>query len=202
MPSKSKQVVTDEDLRAPRIVTTTQLARLLLLSERRIFQLLRGGVLHHAVDEDTGRELKGRFRFVASLHAYLKYQRNELGADDVIELRYLENRGRRMAALAEAEEMRLAQLKGKMHRSEDIEFVIGQIFGAIKARFLALPSRTARLLIAKADFYEITAILQAEVEAALSELRTINSDMFRVENEQYLANLFPNGAKAGGNGEG
>jgi phage terminase Nu1 subunit (DNA packaging protein) len=189
-----------EDLSAPSIVTTMQLARLLLLSERRIFQLLRAGILRHAVDEDTGRELKGRFRFVACLHAYLKYQRNELGADDVIELKYLENRGRRMAALAEAEEMRLAQLKGTMHRSADIEFVLTNIFTAIRNILLAVPSRCARLLLGKTNILEVTAILEREVEFALNELVAINADMFKAENDAYLASLSPNGTKPSSNG--
>jgi phage terminase Nu1 subunit (DNA packaging protein) len=191
-----------EHVSAEGAVTTTQLARLLLLSERRIQQLVRAGVLKHAFDEDTGRELRGRFRFVANLHSYLKYQRNELGrSDDVTELRYLEGRSRRMTALAEAEEMRLGQLKGKLFRAEDIEFVVTQVFTAIKNKLLAVPSRVGRLLIAKTDIVEITTLLKDEVELALTELTTIDRSMFAAQNEAYLASLFPNGAKPNGNGE-
>jgi phage terminase Nu1 subunit (DNA packaging protein) len=181
-------------------VTTTQLARLLLLSERRIQQLVRAGILKHAFDENTGRELRGRFRFVPNLHAYLKYQRNELGGDDVSELRYLEGRSRRMTALAEAEEMRLGQLKGKLFRAEDIEYTFTQIFTAVRAKLLAVPSRTARLLLGK-DFGEIVGVLQREVELALTELTTIDRSMFAAQNEAYLASVSPNGAKSNGNGE-
>jgi phage terminase Nu1 subunit (DNA packaging protein) len=190
-----------EHVSAEGSVTTTQLARLLLLSERRIQQLVRAGILKHAFDEDTGRELRGRFRFVPNLHAYLKYQRNELGSDDITETRYLDGRARRMTALAEAEELRLALLKGKLHRAEDIEFVITQIFTGIRAKLLAIPSRTARLLIGKTDFSEIVATLQAEVEFALTELVAIDRSMFTAQNEAYLASLFPNGGKPNGNGE-
>jgi DNA-binding transcriptional MerR regulator len=38
------------------VITTTQLARLLPLSERRIQQLVRAGILKHATDDD-GRKL-------------------------------------------------------------------------------------------------------------------------------------------------
>src|SRR5689334_21026795 len=96
---------------------------------------------------DTGRELKGRFAFIPNLHAYLRYQRGELRYDDDTETLYLDSRARRMVALAAAEEIRLAELKGRMHRTEDIEFVFTQIFTAIKNILLAIPSRTGRLLM-------------------------------------------------------
>jgi phage terminase Nu1 subunit (DNA packaging protein) len=182
-------------------VTTTQLARLLLLTERRIQQLVRADILKHAFDEDSGRELRGRFRFVPNLHAYLKYQRNELGGDDVTETRYLNARSRRMSALAEAEELRLKQLKGELHRSTDIEFVMTNIFTAVKARLFSIPSRVTRLLIGKTDFHEIFDLVMREIEGACSELVEVNAAMFAAQNEAYLASLFPNGAKHNGNGE-
>jgi phage terminase Nu1 subunit (DNA packaging protein) len=190
-----------EHVSAEGTVTTTQLARLLLLSERRIQQLVRAGILKHAFDEDTGRELRGRFRFVPNLHAYLKYQRNELGSDDVTEIRYLDGRARRMTALAEAEELRLKQLKGKLHRSEDIEFVMTNIFTAVKAKLFSIPSRVTLLLIGKTNFQEIFDLIMREIEAACSELVEINAAMFARENDQYLASLVPNDAKSNGNRE-
>jgi hypothetical protein len=100
---------------APGTVTTTQLAKLLLLSERRIQQLTRAGILKHAFDEDTGREVRGRFRWIESIQAYIRYLRQELGSEDATETRFLDARSRRMIAVAEAAELQLAVLKGKLH---------------------------------------------------------------------------------------
>jgi hypothetical protein len=61
--------------------------------------------------------------------------------------------------------------------------------------------RCASLVIAKTDFGEIVTILQQEVEFALTELTAIDSSMFTAQNNQYLAALFPNGARSNGNGE-
>jgi hypothetical protein len=60
-------------------------------------------------------------------------------------------------------EAQLAQLRyetavGKLYRAEDIEFVITQIFTAVKNKLLALPSRTSRLVIGKSNLGEIVAI--------------------------------------------
>ena len=51
----------------------------------------------------------------------------------------------------------------------DVEFVMTHRDTAIKARFLALPSRVARLLVGKTDFQEIFALLTEEVTAAMDE---------------------------------
>ena len=49
---------------------------------------------------------------------------------------------------------------------------------------MAIPSRTARLLIGKTNFSEIVSLLQAEVEFALTELVAIDRSMFQSANEQ------------------
>jgi hypothetical protein len=64
---------------------------------------------------------------------------------------------------------------------------------------LSLPSRTARLLIGKIDIVDIVAILQAEVELALTELVAIDSSMFQRANE--LASLVYEPVTANGNGQ-
>jgi hypothetical protein len=100
------------------VTSTQELARLLVLSERRIQQLERAGVLRHALNEDTGQPRRGKFEFVGSLHNYLEHVRNELCAGDATETRYLEARTRRMLAMAQHEELRLGQTRGQLHRSQ------------------------------------------------------------------------------------
>ena len=73
----------------------------------------------------------------------------------------------------------------------DVEFVMTHRDTAIKARFLALPSRVARLLVGKTDFQEIFALLTEEVTAALEEIRAYDPHAFNELNEKYLATLFP-----------
>jgi hypothetical protein len=98
-------------------------------------------------------------------------------------------------------ELRYQTAVGKLHRAEDVEFVFTQIFTGIRAQLLAIPSRTARLLIGKTDFCEIVSVLQAEVEFALTELLAIDRSMFQIANEQYLASLLPKPVPANGNGQ-
>lgn len=102
--------------------TTTQLAKIILLSERRVQQLVRAGVLKHAYDEDDGHELRGRFHAIPNVQNYIRYLREELGSEDVTETRFLDARSRRMAAMASAEELRLGVLRRQLHRAQDVEY--------------------------------------------------------------------------------
>jgi hypothetical protein len=109
-----------------------------------------------------------------------------------------------MHAIAEEAELRLKVIKGKLHRAEDVEFLMTQRDTAIKAQFLAIPSRTARLLVGKTDYQEIYNLLMAEVLAVLENLSGYDPRAFNEQNEKYLAGLFPEAptAKPNGNGSG
>jgi phage terminase Nu1 subunit (DNA packaging protein) len=188
----------------PATITTSQLARLLLLTERRIQQLVRSGILKHAYDPDNGHELRGRFHFVECNHAYIRYLRNEFDSGDVSETRFLDARSRRMVAMAEREELALRVLRGKLHRAEDVQFVMTNRDSAIKAQLLGIPSRVARLCLGKSDYKEVYDIINDAILAALELLAAYNPHTFNEHNEKYLATLFPEAvaAKPNGNGEG
>jgi hypothetical protein len=119
------------------------------------------------------------------------------------ETNYLAARGRRMVAGAETEELMLAVLKGRLHRSEDVEYCTATRDSAIRARLLAISSRITRLLVGKVDPVEIRGIIDAEVLAVLDELRAYDPREFNEQNEAYLARYFsPGDATKEPNGHG
>jgi phage terminase Nu1 subunit (DNA packaging protein) len=162
----------------PATATTDQVARLLLLTPRRVQQLIEEGVLRRARDPDTGDELRGRFHSIECVQSYIRYLRQELGSPDVTETKFLDARSRRMTAQAQLAELRLAALKGAYHRAEDVEFLMTNRDTAIKAQFLAIPSRVARLLVGKTDFQEIYNLLMAELLAVLENLSAYDPRAF------------------------
>ena len=170
-------------------VDTGTLAKLFDITERQIQRLVINGVLQRARDEE-GRELRGRFELVYNVRGYCKYLREQARLDDASESMYVRLRNQKMAAEAEQASLRLAMFKGRLHRAEDVEFIITQIYTALKARILSIPSRTTRLLIGKTDFQAIYDLQMRELEAALSELVEINAAMFHAQNEQYIGALF------------
>lgn len=182
-------------------VTREQLAKLFDITERHVNRLTLEGVLARAKD-DNGATIRGRFPLLDNVRAYCKYLRTQARLDDASESKYVMLRNQRMACMGEEAALRLAVLKGKLHRAEDVEFVMTTRDSAIRARLLAMPSRVTRLLVGKTDPNEIRAILNAELFAILEELEAYDPRTFNERNEQYLATLFPAEAFAGSNGEG
>ena len=182
-------------------ITTSQLGQVLLLSPRRIQQLIDEGVITRAIDPETGAELRGRFYLVQAVNAYVRYLRNQIDSSDGSETKFLDARSRRMIAVAERAELQLRVLKGKLHRAEDVEYFMSNRDSAIRARLLAISSRITRLLVGQTDPVGIRAIIDTEILAVLDELSSYYPLQFNEQNEAYLSKLFPAVAKSNGNGE-
>jgi phage terminase Nu1 subunit (DNA packaging protein) len=183
-----------------RTYPTEVIAKALRLTPRRVRQLTAEGVFIRARDPETGEFLRGRYDLFPTLHAYIRFLRDGK-LEDPDESNYVRARTRRMITEARLAELRYQTAVGKLHRCENVEFVFTQIFTGIRAKLLAIPSRTARLLIGKTDFGEIVSVLQAEVELALTELVAIDRSMFQSATEQYLATLLPEPIPSSGNGQ-
>jgi len=110
-------------------MTVNQLARLLDISPRYVQQLTKDGILQRATDED-GRELRGRYNLL-SVRDYCRYLRTLARLDDASEQRYSVLRNERMAAENELTQLILAERKGQLHNSDDVEFVMTQMLTAL-----------------------------------------------------------------------
>ena len=164
---------------------TTQLARLIDVGERHVRKLTMDGILFKARDE-LGEEMRGRYEMVPNNHAYIHYLRKQARWDDTSDMRRLSLTNRKLASDAEIGELRLLEMKGALHRSDDVEFLWTNKLTRIKGRIQAIPSRCARQLVGKTDFKEIHEILTAEVEMTLRECAGYNSAEFRTASETYL----------------
>jgi hypothetical protein len=166
-------------------MTTAQLAKLVRATPRWILKLTADGVLHRAQDAD-GSELRGRY----SAHAvgdFCDYLRQQARIDDSSEIRYSALRNERMAAENELSQLTLAERKGQLHNSDDVEFVMTQMLTAFKARTLAIPARVSRSLIGKTKFKEIFDIIMHEIEQCLLELSGYDESKFVKQNREYLS---------------
>jgi phage terminase Nu1 subunit (DNA packaging protein) len=184
---------------------TTQMARLIDVGARHVRKLTADGILTRARNE-FGDELQGRYEMVPNNHAYIHYLRKQGRLDEFSDARRSMLGNRKMAADAEMAELRLFELKGNLHRSDDVEFIWTNKLTRIKARIQAIPSRTARQLVGKTDYRDIHAILTEEVEQVLRECSGYNSADFKDKAEAYLeeqgAGLSDLAAASGTNGNG
>ena len=158
--------------------------------------------MHRARDED-GKELRGRYHWLECVQAYIRYLRSKLESGDVAETKFLDARSRRMVAEAEKAELALKVVKGKLHRSEDVEFIMANRDSAIKARLLAVASRITLQVLGKTDYRQVYDLIHGEVISVLEALSSYDPAQFNEQNEAYLASLFPEPlAKTNVNGDG
>ena len=104
-----------------------------------------------------------------------------------------ENNAAIEAAKAEIAEMELKELRGEMHRSEDVEAMTTDLVFTIRSMILALPGRLAIDLAPLNKPAEISERIKQEVNALLLELSNYKYDADayrkRVRERQGLSDL-------------
>jgi phage terminase Nu1 subunit (DNA packaging protein) len=160
-------------------VTTTELSGFLGVTTRQIQRLTEQGVLERFREGD-GQEKMGRYPLRLSVRRYINFLRENPGLTDEDQA-YKIARSRRMAAEAEAAQLRTARLRGELCRREHVEFLFGRLALNFRSRLLALPSALGRLLLGKTDFNEIHGILTNGVEQALRELARYTAEDFTTD---------------------
>lgn len=70
-------------------------------------------------------------------------------------------------------DIKLQLIKGQVHKAEDVEAVMTDMFAKFKSKMTALPSKLARKLEGKGRT-EIQKVLKKEIDNALAELATYN----------------------------
>ncbi len=160
-----KQTITEETT-----ATVKDLAVILGLSERRIRQL--------AEDKIFERVERGRYLLADSVQAYFTYAtKNDKSEEDITT-----ERQRRAAeaklkeARASIESLRAAELRGKMHRSEDVQAFTQSLVDTIKNALLSLPGRMSVELSLCETAEECSLIVKDTVKDVLRELSEFEYD--------------------------
>lgn len=151
------------------------IAKLFDLSVRRVQQLTQEGVLPTVTvkSSESGRTVK-RYELGPTVQRYVKYLsdkaygRNE--KTENLEESKLEKEVKIKDAKAQRLEIELSELKGEMHRSEDVEAVTNELVYTVRAALLALPGRLAVDTCNAASPSEASDIIRDEVYVILSQL--------------------------------
>lgn len=156
-------------------VSTTELACVLGITGRRIRQLAEDGQLDKAS--------KGRFLLCDSVQRYIssiaKEEENE-------EDRRMEKARRTAAVTLQASKAQIAkmeadELRGKMHRSEDVAAMTEDLIYTIRGSLMALPGRLAVDVAAAVTPAEAAEIIRKEVHALMRELANYQYDPEKYE---------------------
>lgn len=138
------------------------IAKLLDLSERRVQQLSREGVIPKAT--------RGQYDLVGAVQGYVRYLRDQAvkaqaGAPD-----YASERARFIRARADLAEMEAEEKRGALIAAEDAEGAWIAVLALLRTRLLALPDRLAPRLHADASPAGVRDRMRAALREALEEL--------------------------------
>lgn len=149
--------------------TTQVIAKIFGVSTRRVEQLKTEGVI-------KGQGKPTKYDLLPTIQSYIRYLsdkaygREQKETDTENESRKIKADADLKATKAEIAELELKELKGEMHRSEDVEAMTTDLVFAIRSMMLALPGRLAIDLSTIDKPSEISERIKQEVHAILLEL--------------------------------
>lgn len=156
-------------------VSVAELAVLLDLSADRIYQLIRGGTLQTVK--------RGRLLLADSLQRYITTINKEPVSDEDMKL----ERAKRAAEVtlktskAHIAKLEADELRGRMHRSEDVEALTADLIYTVRSSLLALPGRLAVDVAAVETPAEAAEVIRKEVALLMQELTQYRYDPKKYE---------------------
>lgn len=156
-------------------VSTTELARVLGLSARRIQQMAQDGTVPPAT--------KGRFRLNDSVQRYITF----ITGNKISEDEQKTEKARRMAevsikaAKATMAKLEASELQGKMHRSEDVRAITEDMANTLRDLLLGLPGRLAVDVTNARSAAEASVIIKEAVHEIMREMSKYQYDPAKYE---------------------
>ncbi|ABO49736.1 hypothetical protein Dred_1202 [Desulforamulus reducens MI-1] len=154
------------------IVGTSELALILGLSDSRIRQLDRSGII-----TKVGR---GKYDLASAVQGYCNYLKDAASQEGLSEKDLLDRTRRKKL------ELEIQIMQGELHRAEDVKRVLNDMLGAFRARCLAIPHKLAPQLLGKKELPSIQEGIKKAIYEALSELSDYNPRVFYAQSKDKL----------------
>lgn len=140
----------------------TVIAKLLMLTERRVQQLSAEGVIPKAE--------RGRYALAPAVQGYVKYLKDRAGSSDAETDDIGTSKARLIKARARMAELEADQLEGKLLDRAEVEQGWKTIVLNMRAKLMAIPTRAAPQLVTMPTIAQAAALLERLVSEALNEL--------------------------------
>lgn len=159
---------------------TEVVAALFDISERRVQQLTSDGILQTVSVKEGGRRVN-RYDLAPTVQRYVKFlsekaKKNAKKTDAENESAKIEAEARYKQARAEIAEMDLRELRGELHRAEDVEEIMTKHVHAVRAMLMTLPGRLAADTVNAETTAEAAEIIKKAVNDILSRLSALAYD--------------------------
>ncbi len=171
-------------------VSAKTLGEILGIGDRMVRKLAEEKVL---VRNSHGKYLLLRSvkNYILALKVSKSVQQVKCNSDESLDLE--EEKAKHEVIKRQITDLKLQVIKGSLHKSEDVERVIGDMFAKFKSKMIAMPAKLARKLEGKQKV-DIQKTLLEEITNALEELSEYNpSDYYSDEHldieEDYLYSL-------------
>lgn len=148
-------------------LTSSQLADILNIGERRINQIAKEGTIFK-------RDLNGKFDAAKCVESYYLYKL----APDGETLNYNVEHTLLERAKREKAELELKLMKKELHRAEDVEACLTGMIIIFRNRMLGIPSQIAPVITGEKRTAKIQELLDLRIREALTELAEYDNDMF------------------------
>lgn len=151
-------------------VSTKELAIVLGLSVRRVQQLVQDGVF------DT--KTRGRFVLADCVSRYIQSLNKVFTTKEEKELEKISQTSEVTLKKSKADIIRMEaeEMKGKLHRAEDVSALVGELVYTFRNALLALPGRVAVDLSAAANAAECAEILKKETHLMMKDIMQYQYD--------------------------
>jgi hypothetical protein len=138
------------------------IARLFGVSERRVQQMAKEGIIPKAV--------KGKYDLVGCVRGYIAFLQDRAFGKNVMLIDAHQERARLLKAQADKTELEFHLLNRELIPISEVETGWAALVVAFRSRLLGLPTRGAHLAIGITDFHEVENALRELVHEALTEL--------------------------------
>ena len=137
------------------------IAKLLKLSERRIQQLAKEGVIPKAE--------RGKYDLIGSVQGYIDYLKAKVGGDFTAE-EVLKNKNKLLKAKAELAEIEKMKATSELIPQEEVKSSWLELVHKLKQKLLSIPNKVSPILVNIKNTNEIKLILQDKIYEALYEI--------------------------------
>ncbi len=137
------------------------IAKLLKLSERRIQQLAKEGVIPKAE--------RGKYDLIGSVQGYIDYLKAKVGGEFTAE-EVLKNKNKLLKAKAELAEIDKMKASGELIPKEEVKRTWLELVQKVKQKLLSIPNKVAPVVVTIKSINEIKLILQDKIYEALYEI--------------------------------
>lgn len=145
-------------------VSSSEMAAVLGITGRRARQLVEDGIL---ITTDSGK-----LNLADSVKRYIAYKTNDTdsAADKKVEQAKKKAEATLKASKAQIAQLEAQELRGKMHRAEDVEKLTDDLIYAVRGALMAMPGRLAVDVVGVVNANEASEIIRAEIYKILEDI--------------------------------